>query len=262
MPTFDVADGTIDVQQVGAGPDLIVLHSLLTGREAFREILPELASSWRVNLVDLPGFGGSTRTEPTIESFADRVAGLFPAAGFGTDTAVLGNGLGAFVALALAVGHGHLFDRLVLLGTGPGFPEEVRATFRALASRARADGMTAVADAAVRRIFPDRFIAENPDLADERRRMLAALDSESFAQACEALSVLDLESGLPSIANPTLVVVGELDEATPPALGRAVAGAVTDADLIELPGCGHCPQLEQPGALLAALAAFLDLSRQ
>ena len=262
MPTFDVADGTIDVQQLGVGPDLIVLHSLLTGREAFREILPELSSSWRVNLVDLPGFGGSTRVEPTIEAYADRVAGLFPAAGFGTETAVLGNGLGAFVALALAIGHGHLFDRLTLLGTGPGFPEEARSTFRALAVRARTEGMAAVADAAVRRIFPDRFIAEHPDLAEERGRILVGLDPESFAQACEALASLDPESELPLIANPSLVVVGELDAATPPALGRAVAGAVAGADVIELPGCGHCPQLEQPGALLAALAPFLDLSGQ
>jgi len=257
MPIFDVADGTIDVQQIGAGPDLLVLHSLLTGREAFREIVPELASSWRVNLIDLPGFGGSSPAEPTIESYADRIAGLFPAAGFDTETAVLGNGLGAFVALALAVGHGDLFDRLVLLGTAPGFPEESRATFRAMAARARAEGMTAVADAAVRRIFPGEFIAEHADLTEERRRILVELDPESFAQACEALSVMDLESKLPSITNPTLVVVGELDAATPPALGRAVAKAVAGADFIELPACGHCPQLEQPGALLTSLTPFL-----
>ncbi|MGI9648341.1 MAG: alpha/beta fold hydrolase [Acidimicrobiia bacterium] len=260
MPKFEVQDGTIDVEQLGSGPDLIVLHSLLTGREAFREVVPTLANSWTVNLIDLPGFGGSTPTTPTIESFADRIAGLFPMAGFSEDSAVLGNGLGAFVALALAARHGHRFDRLVLLGAATGFPPEGRDTFRALAERARAGGMESIADAAVRRTFPDEFIAAHPDLADERRRVLLEIDPESFAGACGALSILDLSPTLPGVANPTMLVVGELDAATPPMLGRAVVEAISDASLIELPGCGHCPQLEQPGSLLAALAPFLDLS--
>jgi pimeloyl-ACP methyl ester carboxylesterase len=259
MPTFQVADGTIDVEQVGVGPDLIVLHSLLTGREAFRNVLPTLSASWRVNLVDLPGFGGSSRTERTIEAYADRIAGLFPIAGLGADTAVLGNGLGAFVALGMAARHGHLFDRLVLLGAGAGFPDETRNTFRAMAARARSTGMESVADVAVHRIFPEEFIATHPRLADERRRALLTLDPESFAQACEALAVLDMAPVLASVANPTLLVVGELDQATPPSLGKAVVDAVGDASLIELPGCGHCPQLEQPPALLAALTSFLEL---
>lgn len=260
MATVAVAGGSIDVRRVGSGPELFILHSLLTDREAFREVLPTLAASYRVNLVDLPGFGGSSPCSPAVEAFADRISEILPPPGSDGDSVVLGNGLGAFVALALAARHGNRFDRLVLLGTGPGFPEEARDTFRTLATRARNAGMAAVVDAAVPRIFPDTFMATHPGLIDERRRVLLELDPESFAQACEALARLDLAPVLPSVSNPTLVIVGELDEATPPVLGRAVVDAIDGAEMIELAGCGHCPQLEQPENLLSALAPFLDLT--
>jgi pimeloyl-ACP methyl ester carboxylesterase len=69
---------------------------------------------------------------------------------------VLGNGLGGSVALHLAIRHGHRFARMVLVGSAIAFPEAGRATFRALADRVAQGGMAAVADAAMRRMFPGR----------------------------------------------------------------------------------------------------------
>src|SRR5215472_5226230 len=105
MARLDVAGGVIDVTQTGSGPDLVLLHSLLTDKDAFEPIVPALARHHRVTLVDLPGFGNSTPAEPPIETFADRVAAIFPALGIGRDAAVLGNGFGAFISVALAQRH-------------------------------------------------------------------------------------------------------------------------------------------------------------
>jgi len=55
------------------------------------------------------------------------------------------------------------------------------------------------------------------------------------------------------------VVVGELDAATPLDLARELAERIEGARFVLLPGCGHCPPLEQPDAFLAAVAPFLDL---
>jgi len=49
---------------------------------------------------------------------------------------------------------------------------------------------------------------------------------------------------------PTLVVWGEFDQATPPALNKLIADKVPGARYVELPGCGHCPPLEQPQQFL------------
>ena len=62
---------------------------------------------------------------------------------------------------------------------------------------------------------------------------------------------------LPQITVPTLVIVGEEDELTPPEDSRRIAEAVPGATLVTIPGAGHLSNLEQPDAFNAALTAFL-----
>src|SRR5262245_20517220 len=113
MPVIE-ANGSIDVIDRGAGKPLLLLHSLLADRAVFESIVPVLARTRRVLVPDLPGFGGSSPAGPTAQDMADRIAGLFDAMALGTDTDVLGNGFGGFVASTLAIRHGSRFDRLVL----------------------------------------------------------------------------------------------------------------------------------------------------
>ncbi len=68
---------------------------------------------------------------------------------------------------------------------------------------------------------------------------------------------VDLRSALSRIKKPTLVMVGELDAATPLDLARELAPEIKGARFVLLPGCGHCPLLEQPEAFLAAIGCFL-----
>ena len=62
---------------------------------------------------------------------------------------------------------------------------------------------------------------------------------------------------LPHVTVPTLVIVGEEDELTPPEDSRRIAEAVPGATLVTIPGAGHLSNLEQPDAFNAALTAFL-----
>jgi pimeloyl-ACP methyl ester carboxylesterase len=57
----------------------------------------------------------------------------------------------------------------------------------------------------------------------------------------------------------TLVICGAEDQATPPALNKQIADGVAGAQYVELPGCGHCPPLEQPEKFLAAIKEFAGL---
>jgi 3-oxoadipate enol-lactonase len=245
----------LEVEQIGKGPDLVLLHSLLTDPRSFAAVVPALSRSRRVTLVSLPGFGRSAPAGASIEDSADRVAHFLDALGGTPD--VLGNGYGGFVALALAARHGGKLGKLVLVDTGATFPEAGRAPFRAMADAVGKGGMAAVVDAAVRRIFPDDWLAAHPQAAAERREVLLRMNVSSFAAACRALAKVDLRPELPRIENPTLVVVGSLDAATPPVLARELASGIPGAQLAELPGCGHCPPLQQPSEFVAAVAPFL-----
>jgi pimeloyl-ACP methyl ester carboxylesterase len=258
MPVIRVDGGELDIEQWGEGRDLLLLHSLLADRRSFAGIVPALARSRRVTLVDLPGFGGSSPAGPAIEDAADRVARLLPALGAQPD--VIGNGLGGFIVVALAARHGTRLGRIVLADTGATFPEGSRAPFRAMAEAVEKSGMAAILDTAIRRIFPAPYLAAHPEAVAEREEVLLQMNPANFAAACRALASVDLRAALPTITNPTLVLVGTLDAATPPPLARELAASIPGAELAELPGCGHCPPLEQPGPFVTAIGPFLGLA--
>jgi pimeloyl-ACP methyl ester carboxylesterase len=56
---------------------------------------------------------------------------------------------------------------------------------------------------------------------------------------------------------PTLVLVGDDDRLTPPEQAREMAGLIAEAELVEVPGCGHLSTLERREAVNAALEAWL-----
>jgi 3-oxoadipate enol-lactonase len=107
----------------GTGPNLVVLHSLLADHTSFEEVAGQLAEHFCVWVVSLPGFGKSAPpSRPDITAYADRIA-AFLHSGPGLDSAVLGNGLGAFIALAVASRH-PLRGDLIVANTLPTFSED------------------------------------------------------------------------------------------------------------------------------------------
>jgi pimeloyl-ACP methyl ester carboxylesterase len=67
----------------------------------------------------------------------------------------------------------------------------------------------------------------------------------------------DSRPGLAAISCPTLVLVGEEDDPTPPELAREMAAAIPGARLVVVPQCGHLSTLERPAAVNAALVEWL-----
>jgi 3-oxoadipate enol-lactonase len=257
MATITVQGVPVEHFQSGRGPGLLLVHSLLTDATVFERVLPALEADHRVTRINLPGFGGSgARALATVGAWADHVAQAMDALALDRSTAVFGNGFGAFVALKLAIRHGERFGNLMVADVVPAFPEPARAPFRGMAARVRESGMQAVLDTAIGRMFPPEFQARFPEVIAQRKERLAAVDAECFAQACLGLAGLDLAAELPSIRNRTLVMCGALDQTTPPALARAVAAAIPGAVYREIAASGHCPMLEQPAALVAAMQSL------
>lgn len=261
MTSINLSDGVLDVVEQGSGKPLLLFHSLLADRSIFDAIVPMLARDRRVIVPDLPGFGGSSSAGATIEGIADRLAQLFDALDLGRNADVIGNGLGGFVASTLAIRHGEKFDRLVLADTGVGFSESGSASFHTMAERVRESGMEGVIDIAMKRLFPEAYLEANPGVLAERQAALLKTNPDFFSEACLALAGLDLRGDIGSIRNPTLVVVGELDTATPPPMVRELAAAIPGARLVELPGLGHAPMAQAPEVFVDAMTDFLALDR-
>jgi 3-oxoadipate enol-lactonase len=257
-----MAEPRLDVKIVGEGRDLVLINALLSDRTAYEALADRIADQRRLIMVNLPGFGASPATAASLDDHVDAIAALFDDLGLPADTDILANGLGSFVALKMAIRNGGKFARLVLVGSGVAFPDAGQATFRALADKVDADGMVVVTGAAIKRMFPAPFIAANPEIVADRETVFKSIDPKVFATSCRLLAALDLGPDLDKIKNPALVVVGALDEATPPAIGHDLALRLRNARAVEMEGVGHCPHLQAPDRFVAAIAPFLGLSVQ
>jgi len=252
--------GALTAARTGVGPDLVILHSLLADRHAFDPVLDALAEKHRVTLINLPGFHGS---EPPMLALMDTYVAIiedgFDEFGIGEDAVLMGNGFGGMVALAFAIAHPERIAKLVLADAAASFPPEGREAFAVMAERVAQNGLAAVADIAAKRVYSTAYLAAHPEAIEACKQVLLGIDAKAFQAACRVLQETDLTPLLHHLRVPTLIVCGELDQATPPALTKAVAEKVAGSRYVELPGCGHCPPLEQPQAFLAAIKDFAGL---
>jgi len=253
--------GALKAVRTGEGPDIVVLHSLLADRHAFDPVLPALAAKHRVTLFNLPGFHGS---QPPLLALMDAYVAViedgFQEFGIGKEAVLIGNGFGGTVALAFAIAHPERISRLVLSDAAACFPPEGRQQFAVMAQKVADSGLGAVAEIAARRVYSPAYLAAHPEKIEERKQVLLGIDPRAFQAACRVLQESDLVPLLSHLRVPTLVVCGELDQATPPQLNKEIAAKVAGATYVELPGCGHCPPLEQPEAFVKAIGKFVGLS--
>ena len=256
------ANGTVNAAQSdqgkGQAPALWLFHSLLSDRASFDAIVPALSRSYRVMVPELPGFGASTPVEGGLAAVADRMAeAVKETAAAGSETIVLGNGYGGFVALQMAIRHPAIASRLILADCGAAFSQSGREAFRNMAAASKAKGLAAITDVAMRRLFAPEFQAQHPDLMQDRRAAFLKTDPHVLQAACAQLAELDLRSELAGVKVPVLVLVGEHDEATPPPMSHELAAGLPNARLKVLGGCAHVPQLQSPEAFLDAIGDFL-----
>jgi pimeloyl-ACP methyl ester carboxylesterase len=244
---------TVRFWRGGDGPALILLQGgMADARLHWAPVWDLLKPRFTVIAPDWPGFGGSEAMPgASYEDMTDWLA-AFQEAVIGDAADVAGNSFGGTIALLYAGAYPLAVRRLVLINGG-GLPSE--AVSRALASSDLDEPMLRdLGRAAFSRDVLARMVADEATLTDE------------FVAACQfnpaILRILRdaLASSLPTLPWPTmpmLVLWGEGDRHTPPDIGRTLAAGIPGAAFALVPGAGHLPQVERPGAVAAALEDFL-----
>ena len=98
----------------------------------------------------------------------------------------------------------------------------------------------------------------DPQLRETARLMAAEVGPEAFRrQQTAIMGRPDSRPTLAAIDCPTLVLVGEQDELTPPERAAEMAHGIRGAQLVTVPECGHLSTLEQPRAVTRALLDWL-----
>jgi pimeloyl-ACP methyl ester carboxylesterase len=150
---------------------------------------------------------------------------------------------------------------LVLVDTRsePDTPEGKRSR-DAAAATAREQGAESIAEAMLPKILGASTLASAPATVERVRAMMAGTPVAGIVGALGAMRDRpDSTPMLPGLSGlPTLVIVGDEDEITPPAPARAMADAIPGSNLVVVRSAGHLPTMERPVETTDAVLAFLE----
>ena len=172
--------------------------------------------------------------------------------------ALVGLSMGGYIGFEMWRQAPARIARLALLDTSarPDTSEqtEARRTQMALASQG---GMPEVLDTLFPRLV-HRTRREDAALRAALIRMAGEVGPAGFMRQQQAnIGRSDSRPTLGSIRCPTLVLVGDGDELTPPARAAEIAAGIAGAHLVSVPQCGHLSALERPEEVTRALLSWL-----
>ena len=229
-----------------------------TGTDIWKRQIADLATEFRVVAYDLRG-SGQSEVPPgpyTIELLTDDLRSLVESLDLGR-VSLMAHSMGGSIALAYAARHPQDVAALVGIGAPAELPEQARQGMASRADTVEADGMGAVAETVATNGVSPTFREQNPEEFQELISMLAANDPRGYAAQCRALVGLDLLDRLGSIEAPVLLVSGDRDAVSPPAVTEANAALVRQGTFTIVADCGHILTWEKSEVLAASAWPFL-----
>lgn len=268
--------GTVDLTQINSKPlhyqrlgsgseSIIFVHGLGGTKDYWTPLASALSLADRatLHLFDFEGHGLSP-THPlsalSIESLAADLAGVFAVAGASASkpATLVAHSMGCLVSMRFALDNPGLVKKLVLVGPPPSpLPKPASDGTYARAALARSKGMSAVVDAVVGAGTSDRTKKENPVAVAAARLSLLGQDPESYAKACRALAGATAELPVEGLRVPVLIVTGDEDKVSPPALCEKYVARMGDARHVVLAGVGHWHVYEDVRGVAESLKGFL-----
>jgi pimeloyl-ACP methyl ester carboxylesterase len=270
MPVDHLNGIDINYEVHGEGPPLVLAHGYTASLDMWREQVAALSAHHRLVIYDMRGHGKTTAPSDMAayrlerEYVDDQIALMDH---LHIDRAYVGGlSMGGMLAQEFACQHPERISALLLFDTGPGSPA---ATDPAIAARfdqmrnmlsglARSKGMTAVIDM-MRANMPGATSAGGaapPDAVNRYLTNMAAMSVDGYLGGAKALQewrgTLDR---LPSIAVPTLVLVGENDSLLAPS--RAIHAKIAGSRFVLLRNAGHGTNMWRPHAFERATLDFL-----
>jgi pimeloyl-ACP methyl ester carboxylesterase len=212
---------------------------------------------WNVIAVDLPGHGrseGQPRT--SIGEYSQWVAAFLDNANI-RSAVLVGHSMGSIISFETARNHPDRVSKLILMGASVPMP-----VTELLMNAARDD--TALANEMLNawghgpQARMGTSVIPGVSLTGAYRRLLQrAAPGVLFTDltACQAYTPDPAQLSL--VQTPTLILLGEKDQMTPPKAGMALAKSMPAARTVLLPGAGHSMMYEAPDAALDAMIAFL-----
>ncbi|NOT10859.1 MAG: pimeloyl-ACP methyl ester esterase BioH [Methylococcaceae bacterium] len=252
---------TIHQETLGVGKPIILVHGWGMHTGIWRAFAHQLAASYCVTCIDLPGHGKSEKLDDfTLETISATLVDAVPDQPY----CWLGWSLGASVVLEIARRYPERCSALILLAGNPHFVQTDHwPGVRLNALNAFADSLRADAEMTLTR-FLSLQINGLPGFKTTSKILKSAVtecDAPDTATLNQGLSILketDLRQVLAQLTLPVLAILGDGDTLVPPAVGHEMQKLLPTLDLNILDQAGHVPFLSHPEQVINIIAGFMD----
>ena len=248
--------------EAGRGAPVVLLHGLGGDGSRWGPNIDPLAKDFHVFALDQIGFGESDKPLANYHTgmLAEFLVGFLKAAGV-PKASLVGNSMGAGVALYTAVHYPEMVDRIVLADGGgyrssssgtppPPTPEAAR----------RRQLQNSVTRAETREFF--RILFHDKSLVTDKMvdeqlalRLRSAFTITKMQEAGERGSLSEQE--VRGVKAPALIVWGKYDELANPAGADRLEHTIPGARKVIIDNCGHMPQLERADEFNRLVREFL-----
>ncbi|KJV06314.1 pimeloyl-ACP methyl ester esterase BioH [Methylocucumis oryzae] len=251
----------LHIECLGAGEPLVMLHGWSMHSAIWYEFAQELAKSYQVYLVDLPGHGLSDTVIPySLASVGDAIIAALP----NQPSYWLGWSLGATLALSIAERHPERVKRLVLIAGNPCFVKRADwPGMRAEVLQQFAEQLLQDAPATLLRFLSLQVqgMAAYKPVLKQLRSALSKRSAPNNATLQAGLALLtdtDLRPALTKLAQPVMALLGAKDALVPKALAPALAELNPQIRVNCLAGSAHAPFLSDSAECLALIHDFFQ----
>lgn len=246
----------IGYEEAGGGERLpiVFLHGVGSDKSVWRPQLEHFAAERRAIAFDYPGYGDSDPAgdETSRDDYAAAI--LSAMSELGIDRAhICGLSLGGVVAITLSHTVPERCVSLVIADSFAQHPEGQAIYERSLAAT-ESGTMRMLAEARV-----DVLLGQpaDPAVRNEVIETMARIDPAAYRIGAGAVWLADQRDWAGEIRVPVLVVVGDQDRVTPPALSKELAHLIPGARLELIEGAGHLGNVERADAFNTLVGAFI-----
>ncbi|ULA64500.1 MAG: Putative 3-oxoadipate enol-lactonase [Nitrospira sp.] len=250
---------TLAYNDTGRGLPIVFLHAFPLNRTMWAVQESALSSQFRVIAIDLRGHGESDAPlwHYSLDQSADDVRALLDHLSI-QQALFVGLSMGGYILLAFYRKHADRVKGMVLADTrAQADTAEGKAGRFQMAQIAYKQGPSAIADIMIPKLLSPATIQTKPEIVQQVRTMIERNQISGIAGDLMAMAERpDSVPFLKQIGCPTQIIVGELDQATPPADAKLMANQIPHARLALIPNAAHLANLEEPEAFTKIVAEF------
>jgi len=257
---IDAAGVSLRYAVSGEGAGMILFHELGGSLYSWDDVVPALASEFRVLRFDQRGHGLSEKVRRPfgMHDHASDALAIADATSLSAPFWLVGAAAGAAAALELAARVPAKVAGIVLCAPSLSTDGARRTFLESRVERAVNEGMRAIADESLERSYPDDLRIDKRRFEDYRARWLAN-DPVCYALATRALIESRLDDAIASIECPCLSIAGSRDRMRPPDYVQSIVGRIRSAHYTQV-DCGHLVPVQAPGELASSIRQFIHAS--